>query len=83
MTKPDYALDLCIEQEKQKCLDALEKYYKKNKHPSIVRLHAYLSSLPLEDTVLEDLDKIKIYLSEEPDEVKLAEVKCDTFSTDV
>lgn len=82
MTKPDYALDLCIEQEKQKCLEALQKYYKKNKHPSIVRLHAYLSSLPLEDTVLEDLDKIKIYLSEEPDEVKLAEVKYDTFSTD-
>jgi hypothetical protein len=69
MAKPDYALDLCIEQEKQKCLDALEKYYKKNKHPSIVRLHAYLSSLPLEDTVLEDLDKIKIYLSEESDEL--------------
>jgi len=83
MTKPDYALDLCIEQEKQKCLEALQKYYKKNKHPSIVRLHAYLSSLPLEDTVLEDLDKIKIYLSEEPDEVKLAEVKCETFSIDV
>lgn len=72
MTKPDYALDLCIEQEKQKCLEALEKYYKKNKHPSIVRLHAYLSSLPLEETILEDLDKIKIYLCEEPDEVMLA-----------
>ena len=82
MTKPDYALDLCIEQEKQKCLDALQKYYKKNKHPSIVRLHDYLLSLPLEDTVMEDLDKIKIYLSEEPDEVMLAEVKYDTFSTD-
>ena len=82
MTKPDYALDLCIEQEKQKCLDALQKYYKKNKHPSIVRLHAYLLSLPLEDTVMEDLDKIKIYLNEESDEVKLAEVKCDTFSID-
>ena len=66
MTKPDYALDLCIEQEKQKCLEALQRYYKKNKHPSIVRLHAYLLSLPLEDTVMEDLDKIKIYLSEEP-----------------
>lgn len=82
MTKPDYALDLCIEQEKQKCLDALQKYYKKNKHPSIVRLHAYLSSLPLEDTVLEDLDKIKIYLID-PDEVMLDEVKHETFSTDV
>lgn len=71
MTKPDYALDLCIEQEKQKCLEALQKYYKKNKHPSIVRLHAYLLSLPLEDTVMEDLDKIKIYLNEDhnvPDE---------------
>ncbi len=71
MTKPDYALDLCIEQEKRKCLEALEKYYKKNKHPSIVRLHAYLSSLPLEETILEDLDKIKIYLCEEPDDLCL------------
>jgi hypothetical protein len=64
----DPALALCIEEEKQKCLEVIQAYYKKNNHPSIVRLRDYLQRqihhLSVNDpTILEDLDRIKIYLS--------------------
>ena len=64
---PDYAMVTCIEEEKANCLEALEAYYKKNNHPSVVRLRDYLQKLSQDPTVLEDLDRIKIYLSDNPE----------------
>ena len=60
----DYAMAMCIEQEKEKCLKTIQSYYKKNKHPSVLRLRDYLESLNVQDpTVLEDLERIKIYIA--------------------
>ena len=58
----DPAVALCIEQEKKKCLEVIEAYYKKNNHPSVVRLQAYLQGLEKDPMVLEDLERIKKYL---------------------
>jgi hypothetical protein len=70
----DYAMALCIEEEKKKCLDVIQTYYKKNKHPSILRLRDYLQSLSVQDpTVIEDLEKIKIYLSTDLSESSFTE----------
>ena len=61
----DPAVALCIEQEKEKCLEVIEAYYKKNNHPSVVRLQHYLHELVQREekdpTVLEDLERIKKY----------------------
>jgi hypothetical protein len=76
MANIDYALELCIEKEKEKCLEVIQGYYKKNKHPSILRLRDYLKSLSVQDhLVLEDLDKIKLYLTTD-------EAMHEPFSTD-
>ncbi len=61
MANIDHAV---IEQEKQKCLEVIQAYYKKNKHPSIHRLRDYLQNLgSIDPTVSEDLERIKIYMS--------------------
>jgi hypothetical protein len=65
----DPAVALCIEQEKEKCLHVIEAYYKKNNHPSVVRLQHYLQHYVDElvqreekdPTLLEDLERIKKY----------------------
>jgi hypothetical protein len=65
----DPAVALCIEQEKEKCLEVIEAYYKKNNHPSVVRLQGYLQHYVDElvqreekdPTLLEDLERIKKY----------------------
>ncbi len=59
----DPALALCIEQEKEKCLKVIQAYYKKNNHPSVLRLRDYLQSHEKDPTILEDLERIKIYMS--------------------
>lgn len=59
----DYAVASCIEEEKQKCLDVIQDFYKKNNHPSVIRLRDYLQSVSSDPTVLEDLDRIKIYIA--------------------
>ena len=64
MANMDHAV---IEQEKQKCLEVIQSYYKKNKHPSVHRLRDYLQKMSANDpTVAEDLERIKIYIADEP-----------------
>jgi hypothetical protein len=85
MANMDHAVSLCIEEEKQKCLEVIQTYYKKNKHPSILRLRDYLQKLSVHDqdqTVCEDLEKIKIYIAtDEP--FTIDEATHDASSTNV
>ena len=61
----DPTVALCIEEEKKKCLEVIQAYYKKNNHPSILRLRDYLmgQNHTNDPIILEDLDRIKTYLS--------------------
>lgn len=74
-----------IEQEKQKCLEVIQAYYKKNKHPSIHRLRDYLQNMNLsanDPTVSEDLERIKIYIAtDEP--FTIDEAMHETSATNV
>ena len=62
----DPLFEMCMEDEKKRCLQVIQDYYKKNNHPSVLRLRDYLQGISVQDpAVLEDLEKIKIYISDE------------------
>jgi uncharacterized protein YjaG (DUF416 family) len=56
--KIDLSLDMCLEEEKKKCLKNLQQFYKKYGCEKIETLRTYLSSLY--ETITDDNEKEEI-----------------------